>query len=85
MTNITVKICTGTTCYVMGASQLLSLPQLLPEGLASRVLVEGANCLDFCKNGQHGKAPFVQVNNTVIPEATIEKVKEAIRQAAETD
>ena len=63
MKKITVSICTGTACYVMGASEILILEDSLPEELKEIVEVRGITCLDKCKNSECGKAPFVLVND----------------------
>ena len=61
MKKIKVSICTGTTCYVMGASDLLLLEEVLPEHLKGKVEIEGVTCLEKCKSTGIGKnkAPFV--------------------------
>ncbi len=82
MSKIKVEICMGTTCYVLGASSLLQVQEALPAELASRVEIDGASCLELCKNGQFGKAPFVRVNGETISEATIPKLVQAIRRHA---
>lgn len=82
MNKITVKICTGTLCYVMGGAELQLLNEYLPEELVDRVEIKGATCLDFCNQEGGGKAPFVTVNDQVISQATIAKVVEAIKVAA---
>ena len=83
MKKITVSICTGTACYVMGASEILILEDSLPEELKEIVEVRGITCLDKCKNSECGKAPFVLVNDEVIPDADLSKVLEKINELAE--
>jgi NADH:ubiquinone oxidoreductase subunit E len=70
-----VTICTGTTCFVMGGSELLLLEDELPPELKAVTEIEGATCLGFCKRAEHGAArsdhaPFVQINDTVLEQAT---------------
>ena len=77
---IRVKICLGTTCYVMGASELQSLAQQLPEDLKGAVSVEGATCLGHCKDRIYGKAPYAVVDGTVVSGATPEILVECIRK-----
>ena len=83
MKKITVSICTGTACYVMGASEILILEDSLPEELKEIVEVRGITCLDKCKNSECGKTPFVLVNDEVIPDADLSKVLEKINELAE--
>lgn len=82
MNKITVKICTGTLCYVMGGAELQLLNEYLPEELLERVEIKGATCLDYCNQEGGGKAPFVTVGDRVISQATISKVVEAIKEEA---
>ncbi|MDZ7776248.1 MAG: monomeric [FeFe] hydrogenase [Bacteroidales bacterium] len=81
MNKINVKICLGTTCYVMGASDLQMMKEFLPENLADKVLLCGSPCLDYCFEQEvNGKPPFVEINGKVLGEATIEKVTELIKK-----
>lgn len=74
---ISVEICTGTTCYVMGASDLLTIEDLIPKSLSGVVKISGSTCLGMCKE-RSVKPPFVRVNGKLISKATVEKVMEAI-------
>lgn len=80
---IKVIICSGTACYVMGASEILLLEESLPEELKSRVEIEGATCLGFCKDSKNGKAPFVSVNGELIAGATLPNVLMKIQECAD--
>lgn len=82
MEKIKVSICTGTACFVMGASEIMLLEEELPEGLKDRVEIEGITCFEKCKNSECGKAPFVKINGEVIPEATLPKVLSRIQELA---
>lgn len=86
MKKINVKICLGTTCYVMGASDLQMLADYLPENVAERLVLSGSPCLDYCFDPEsNGKPPFVEINGNVLGEATIEKVTDFIKKEAEND
>jgi len=76
---ITVKICRGTVCHVMGGSDLPLLPEVMPNELKGRVTFEGTTCLKHCQNDNGLKPPFVDVNGTIISEATIAKVIKSIQ------
>ncbi|MFP4363332.1 MAG: NAD(P)H-dependent oxidoreductase subunit E [Spirochaetia bacterium] len=72
-----IKICIGTACYVMGASEILMrCEDLISEGKG--IVLEGATCLGLCKEPDHQGPPFVFVGDRLIPRATPEKVIEAI-------
>ena len=81
MEKIKVSICTGTACFVMGASEIMLLEDNLPQDLRGKVEVEGMPCLEKCKDSSFGKAPFVLVNGQVVQQATVTTVIEKIRTA----
>jgi len=78
MTKIKIRICVGTTCFIMGASELQDLEHLLPEELVDKVEISGASCLGICRQDNYGKAPFVTVDEEVISHATINTIIEKI-------
>ncbi len=79
MAKVNVKVCLGTTCFVMGSSNLQELLDLVPKKYGDDVDVAGSPCLGLCSiDWEFSKAPYVKVNNEVIKEATVEKVLAAI-------
>ena len=75
---IKVTICTGTTCYLMGASFIQSLSECLDDKMMQQVEIFGATCMGLCKNNRYGQAPYVRVNDQVISEASVQKVIDCI-------
>jgi NADH:ubiquinone oxidoreductase subunit E len=75
MEKITVEICIGTNCYVMGGVELLELEDQLPSEMLEHVEIKGTPCIDTCFQQNKEKPPFVRINGKTIPEATIAKVK----------
>ena len=76
---VNVKVCLGTTCFVMGSSNLQELIDLVPKKYGDKVEVTGVPCLGLCSiDWEFSKAPYVKVNDEVIKEATVEKVLAAI-------
>jgi NADH:ubiquinone oxidoreductase subunit E len=75
---IVVRICTGTTCFVMGASELETLAEHLTPEQAAGVEIVGCHCLDHCKNRNYGRAPFVEINGQVYSEMTLPALLETI-------
>ena len=71
---IRVVICSGTHCYVMGASDILLLEEHLPADVRARVSIEGATCLGLCKDPKNGRAPYVTVDGELIAHATLPAV-----------
>ncbi len=79
MAKVNVKVCLGTTCFVMGSSNLQELLELVPRKYGDKVEVAGSPCLGLCSiDWEFSKAPYVKVNDEVIKEATVEKVLAAI-------
>ena len=79
MKKINVKVCLGTTCFVMGSSNLQELIEAVPNKYADKVEVFGVRCLGLCSiDWEYSRAPYVKVDDDVIYEATVEKVLTAI-------
>ncbi|MBE6350090.1 MAG: hypothetical protein E7062_05010 [Spirochaetaceae bacterium] len=83
MKKIKVSICTGTACFVMGASEILLLEENLSPEVAQYVEIEGVTCLDKCRNPECGKTPFVMIDGEVITEASLLSVMEKINEIVE--
>jgi NADH:ubiquinone oxidoreductase subunit E len=73
---IAVKICSGTLCYVMGGSELWTLP----EALKSKVTIKGSPCLGYCNTEKPVRAPYAEVNGRLIREASVSKIIEVIKE-----
>jgi NADH:ubiquinone oxidoreductase subunit E len=78
-----VKICSGTTCYVLGGAQLMLLEDMLPADIKDQVEVVGSPCLGVCKQKDMGKPPFAMVNDKILAEASIHSIVEYIRNLQE--
>ena len=79
MAIVNVKVCLGTTCFVMGGANLQELADILPRKYGDKINVETTPCLGLCADKwAYAKAPYVKVDDEVIEEATVEKVLEAI-------
>ena len=79
MEKLVIKICSGTTCFVMGGAYLQELIEIIPRRYGEKVEVSGIPCLSMCSSkSNYTKAPYVKVGDDVIEEATVEKVLEAI-------
>jgi len=80
---IVLRICAGTTCYVMGGSELLLLDEQLPDDLEGKVQVEGATCMGWCRGGsskQPGQAPWVMVDGKAHGGLDVDAVVQLLRQ-----
>lgn len=75
-----VKICTGTLCYVMGGAELQLIDEYIPEDIIERIEIKGTPCLELCNKFDGPRAPFVQIGDRIISEASVSKVIEAIKE-----
>jgi NADH:ubiquinone oxidoreductase subunit E len=80
---IHVTVCCGTACYVLGGSDFLELGKRLPQGLRSRVDIDGETCLGRCKEGAKGSRPCARIDSEIIEGASVETLVEAIAARAE--
>lgn len=86
MKKINVKVCLGTTCFVMGSSNLQELIETVPVKYGDKVEVLGVPCLGLCSiDWEYSRAPYVKVDNDVIYEATVERVLSAIERKLENE
>ena len=75
MEKISVKVCVGTTCFVMGGANLQELNEIIPKKYGNNVEISTCNCLGLCSiNWEYSKAPYVKVNEEIVSEATVEKL-----------
>jgi NADH:ubiquinone oxidoreductase subunit E len=82
MNEIKIKICVGTTCFIMGGADMFDkLQDDLSEELLKHIDISLSHCLGECSSGKHGHSPYVLVGDTLISAATFDKVKtEIIKQ-----
>ena len=86
MKKIEIKVCMGTTCFVMGASYLQELIELLPQKYGDKVEVSASPCLGLCSvNCEYSQAPYVKIDDEVVANATVEKVLEKINRKLENE
>lgn len=81
MKKITVEICVGTSCYVMGASELMMVQEDLTPEQREMVDFKGATCMDTCMNSDCGRAPFVRIDHEILTEVTVASLKNSIEKA----
>ena len=82
MKKIKVRICVGTSCFVMGSAQIQSLEFNAPADIADNIEIVEERCMNLCKDltRQRNRGPFVYVDDELVEEATYEKVVAKIRE-----
>ena len=79
MEKLKLEICCGTTCYMLGAAKLMTLENIMPAEWRDKIEVAGLPCMELCVSEKLSGAPFARLDGEVIPQATIEKILEAVR------
>lgn len=78
---VSVKVCLGTTCFVMGSANLQELIELVPRKYGDKVEVTGVPCLGMCSiDWEFSRAPYVKIDDDIIKEANVEKVLAVIEE-----
>jgi len=80
MEKITLEICCGTTCYMLGAAPLLKMESLLPKEWKENVDISAVACLGECLSNKLCNAPYVRINGKIMEKATVQKVLDSIQK-----
>ncbi|MBO7299757.1 MAG: NAD(P)H-dependent oxidoreductase subunit E [Kiritimatiellae bacterium] len=83
MKKMTLEICSGTTCYMLGANNLLNIENEMPSELRGLAEVRALPCMGLCNDKELSGAPYVKLNGKVIEKATPEKIYDAMRALIE--
>ncbi|MGN0919267.1 MAG: NAD(P)H-dependent oxidoreductase subunit E [Alphaproteobacteria bacterium] len=79
MEKIKVKVCQGTTCFVMGGDVIKEMMTSLTQKYGEKIEVISVRCLGACnRNDSFSKAPYVSVDDEIISSASLEKVIQKI-------
>ena len=71
-----LKICVGTTCYLMGGSTLIESLKELPGDILKHLKINYATCFGVCQG--EIQPPIVMIEDELIGSMTSEKLKEII-------
>lgn len=71
---ITVELCAGTACHVMGAHALNVLLKKMAPQLRKTIKVKMVQCLGNC-----GQGPNVRIEGTLYSRVTTERLLELIK------
>jgi NADH:ubiquinone oxidoreductase subunit E len=72
---LTVELCMGTACHLMGTQDLMDALDSLPAEMRLQIEVKGITCYKNC-----GKGPNVKINGELLNNATPEKLKEVLQE-----
>ena len=80
MKKIKVKICKGDACKEAGSPRRKAIKKRLSEEVLERVKLKKCDCLEVCKDEEHGSPPFVKIAGTIMAAATEDSVVEEIQR-----
>jgi len=69
---ISVKICCGTYCHVMGGADLQMPEEIIPAHLLKDTDFRYSTCMGRCR--EQAKPPYAEINGTIMEEASKEKI-----------
>lgn len=75
-----ITVCCGTTCHLMGSSEILLRKDEIENTFNNEVRIVGAPCLGECKALTAGSAPFVKIGDEIIKKATCEKIINRVKE-----
>ncbi|MDQ0289300.1 (2Fe-2S) ferredoxin domain-containing protein [Oligosphaera ethanolica] len=75
---IKVEVCCGTTCFLLGARELLALADDPPAAWQGRVEVIATPCMDACNGNRFSGSPYVRINGTLLSGATRDLVEQRV-------
>lgn len=68
---INLQVCSGTACFVMGGSDLLSIFDFLQPEDQQHVQLSAIPCFEHCRNGNDLRPPFVVIDEVVYDKMSI--------------
>ncbi|MBI9031791.1 NAD(P)H-dependent oxidoreductase subunit E [bacterium] len=71
---IRITVCCGTTCHLMGSSEILIYKKEIEERYNHQVVIYGSPCLGNCKEYAALNAPYVMIGEELICQANVSKV-----------
>ena len=75
MKPLTVEICVGTGCCLLGSQDLLDAIETLPENKRKQIDLNEASCLKGCRKG-----PSVRIDENVLSDMTPDKLLEILNE-----
>lgn len=81
MNKIEIKICMGTTCFIMCNSELQELEQEINPDLLPYIDLMGSSCLGYCKDAQYHKIPCATIDGNVVENVSKQELLNRIEKA----
>ncbi|VBB06238.1 Hypothetical protein LUCI_1454 [Lucifera butyrica] len=73
MQTLVIEVCMGTSCYLLGAQDLMEAIEELPPEKRTRIELKGISCLKNC-----GKGPNIRINGIVLTNVTPEQLLQIV-------
>jgi NADH:ubiquinone oxidoreductase subunit E len=77
---IRITVCCGTTCHLMGSSEILIYKDELEAKFNHQVEIYGSPCLGNCKNYAAANAPYVLIGDKLICQANMKKITDYLTE-----
>ena len=71
---IRITVCCGTTCHLMGSSEILIYKDEIENKYNHQVVIYGSPCLGNCKEFAAANAPYVLIGDELICQANKDKI-----------
>ncbi len=75
MRKVTIEICMGSACYLLGAQELIETIEALPKEVQDQIDLCGSTCLKAC-----GQGPNITVDGILIHNVTPDLLKRIIEE-----
>ena len=77
---IELQVCSGTACFIMGGSDLLTVFEYLTQEERDAVLLRAIPCLDSCKNQEELRPPFIKIDGQLYGRMNMDKLLFLLRE-----
>ncbi len=77
---IQLQVCSGTACFVMGGSDLLTIFEFLTPEERKSVSLAAVPCFEHCRKWEEKRPPYVTVDGEVYDRMDMDKLLKIIRE-----
>ncbi len=75
-----LQVCSGTACFVMGGSDLLTVFEYLNPEEQDRVSLAAVPCFEHCRNWKDMRPPFITIDGKLYDHMTMDKMLTLLRE-----